>query len=144
MTDLQPDTTKPVRPGEELNLPALNAYLRAQAPEIGELLEILQFPGGYSNLTYCLKTATKDYVLRRPPFGANIKGGHDMGREFRVLSLLQNHYHKIPKPIIFCENHDIIGAPFYIMERISGIILRTTNAPKMNLAPETLRQICAS
>jgi aminoglycoside phosphotransferase (APT) family kinase protein len=111
---------------------------------VGEVLEITQFPGGFSNLTYCLKTSTKEYVLRRPPFGANIKGGHDMGREFRVLFLLQPIYDKIPKPIIFCENEVVMGAPFYIMERIQGVILRAASASKLNISPEILRQISES
>lgn len=144
MDDLPIDTPKSVRPGEELDLNALNEYLQSYASNIDKVLEISQFPGGFSNLTYCLKTENKAYVLRRPPFGANIKGGHDMGREFRVLSFLKGNYHKIPQPIMFCENEDVLGAPFYIMERIEGVILRTTNAPKLNLAPEILRQICES
>lgn len=142
MTELQIDTSKPIRLGEELDVNALNIYLREYAPEVEKVIEISQFPGGFSNLTYCLKTTNREYVLRRPPFGANIKGGHDMGREFRVLSFLQGHYNKTPTPITFCETDDVLGAPFYIMERIQGVILRTTNAPKLNLAPETLRKIC--
>lgn len=101
--DLSIDTAKSVRQGEELDLNLLNDYLREHAPQVEKIVEITQFPGGFSNLTYCLKTATKEYVLRRPPFGANIKGGHDMGREFRVLSLLKKHYDKIPNPIIFVK-----------------------------------------
>jgi aminoglycoside phosphotransferase (APT) family kinase protein len=101
---------------------------------------ITQFPGGFSNLTYCLQTATDEYVLRRPPFGANIKSAHDMGREFKVLSLLKPHYNKIPQPIVYCEDEAVLGAPFYIMQRIKGVILRATNAPKMQLSEATLRE----
>lgn len=135
------DSTQPVRPDEALNLEALQTYLDGQTPYVGRILEIAQFPGGFSNLTYCLKTASKEYVLRRPPFGANIKGGHDMGREFRVLSLLRPHYAKIPQPIVFCEDETVLGAPFYIMERIRGVILRPVNAPGLNLPAEVLRQV---
>lgn len=142
MPELQIDTSRPIRLGEELNVNRLNDYLLANAPEVGKVLEITQFPGGFSNLTYGLKTDNKEYVLRRPPIGANIKGGHDMGREFRVLSLLKGHYNKIPNPIIFCEAESVIGAPFYIMERLQGVILRPSNAQRLNLSPETLRQIC--
>jgi len=98
------DQAKPTRAGEEINIVQLNTYLKEHAAQVGEVIEITQFPGGFSNLTYCLKTAEKEYVLRRPPFGANIKSAHDMGREFRVLSLLKNHYTKVPQPIIFCED----------------------------------------
>ena len=109
---------------------ALNKYLREHAPTIGEVTEITQFPGGYSNLTFCLKSKNAEYILRRPPIGANIKSAHDMGREFTVLSQLKKHYSKVPSPIIYCEDADVIGAPFYIMERLQGVILRATNAPK--------------
>lgn len=133
------DSTTTVKQGEELNVEQLNKYLNEVAPQVGEVVGITQFPGGFSNLTYCLQTATDEYVLRRPPFGANIKSAHDMGREFKVLSLLKPHYDKIPQPIVFCEDEAILGAPFYIMQRIKGVILRATNAPKMQLSAETLR-----
>lgn len=135
------DTPRPVRAGEELDLAALNDYLRQHAPDMGTVLDVRQFSGGFSNLTYALKTADTEYVLRRPPVGANIKGGHDMGREFRVLSLLKGHYDKIPEPVVYCESPDVLGAPFYIMTRISGVILRASMAPTLNLLPERMRQL---
>jgi aminoglycoside phosphotransferase (APT) family kinase protein len=133
------DTATNVRKGEELDLKKLNLYLRAAAPQIGEVMEVTQFAGGFSNLTYCLKTGTKEYVLRRPPFAVNIKSAHDMGREFKVLSLLKKCYGKVPEPVVFCEDTEVMNAPFYIMERLQGTILRATSAPKMQLAPEILR-----
>lgn len=138
---ITPDKPRSVRDGEELDLDRLNEYLREYAPTVGKVLEIKQFPGGFSNLTYWLKTAEKEYVLRRPPFGANIKGGHDMGREFRVLSLLKGHYDKIPEPVVYCETIDVLGAPFYIMTRVAGLILRASMAPTLNLAPDRMRQL---
>ncbi|QMW06452.1 phosphotransferase family protein [Spirosoma foliorum] len=135
------DAPRAVRSGEELDLNLLHEYLRQVAPSVGEIQEVRQFANGFSNLTYWLKTSTQEYVLRRPPFGANIKGGHDMGREFRVLSLLKGHYDKIPEPIVYCESADIIGAPFYIMTRISGIILRAHMAPTLNLDPAWMREL---
>jgi aminoglycoside phosphotransferase (APT) family kinase protein len=136
MSDLQADSTVAIRTGEEFNLTNLNNYLIQHAPHITKVLSITQFPGGFSNLTYCLKTDKEEFVLRRPPFGANIKSAHDMGREFRVLSALKDHYTKIPQPVVYCESKDVIGAPFYIMTRINGVILRAANAPKMNLPTE--------
>jgi aminoglycoside phosphotransferase (APT) family kinase protein len=141
MSEIGIDTTAPIRQGEALDLNLLNTFLQEQAPETGEVISISQFPGGYSNLTYCLHTTEKEYVLRRPPFGANIKSAHDMGREFKVLSLLQPHYHKIPRPIIYCDSPEVIGAPFYIMERINGVILRAASAPKLHLPKAKLRRI---
>ncbi|WP_460912123.1 phosphotransferase family protein [Spirosoma areae] len=135
------DAPRAVRLGEELDLIALNEYLHTHAPDMGHVIEVQQFPGGFSNLTYALKTADTNYVLRRPPVGANIKGGHDMGREFRVLSLLKGHYDKIPDPVVYCESSDVLGAPFYIMKRIAGLILRASMAPRLNLSPERMRQL---
>lgn len=138
---IAPDMPRSVRVGDELDRVRLNAYLHEHVPDMGEVAEIRQFPGGFSNLTYWLKTDHDEYVLRRPPVGANIKGGHDMGREFRVLSLLNGQYNKIPEPIVYCETPDVLGAPFYIMKRVSGIILRATMAPGLELAPERMRQL---
>lgn len=139
MNTLNTDTAVAIRTGEEFDLQQLNIYLKENRPEIGEVLSVTQFPGGFSNLTYCLKTVGKEYVLRRPPFGANIKSAHDMGREFKVLSLLKPVYGKVPTPIVYCETENVLGAPFYIMERIQGLILRAANAPKLGLTPEALR-----
>lgn len=129
---------------EQINLAALNPYLQQYAPQVGEIKTVSRFTGGYSNLTYCLQTTRKEYVLRRPPVGANIKSAHDMGREFRVLSLLKPHYAKVPVPVAYCESPDIIGAPFYVMEKLSGIILRASNAPKMNIPAETFHTLSAA
>ncbi|MEO8171630.1 MAG: phosphotransferase family protein [Sediminibacterium sp.] len=129
---------------DELNLSSLNQYLQQHAPQIGEVKTITRFTGGYSNLTYCLQTENQEFVLRTPPRGANIKSAHDMGREFRVLSLLRPHYSKVPEPLIYCESPGIIGAPFYVMEKMNGIVLRAHNAPKMNIAPETMYSLSVS
>lgn len=128
----------------ELDLRSLNEHLQQHAPQIGEVKSITRFTGGYSNLTYCLQTDNGEFVLRMPPPGANIKSAHDMGREFRVLSLLKPHYAKVPTPIIYCESTEIIGSPFYVMEKLDGIILRAHNAPKMNIPAETMQKLSAS
>ncbi|WP_461127937.1 phosphotransferase family protein [Spirosoma aerophilum] len=138
---ISPDRPQAVRSGEELDLVKLNTFLQARRPDIGTVLDVRQFAGGFSNLTYLLRTGDQELVLRKPPFGANIKGGHDMGREFRVLSLLTAHYTKIPEPVVFCETDDVLGAPFYIMTRISGVILRASMAPTLDLAPDKMRQL---
>jgi aminoglycoside phosphotransferase (APT) family kinase protein len=130
-----------VRHGEELNLEALNTCLKEQRVITGPVIEVMQFPGGYSNLTYLLRTEFNEYILRRPPSGAAIKSAHDMGREFKVLSLLQNNYSKIPAPILYCESPEVIGVPFYIMQRIKGIILRPSNVKDLSLTPEEMRRI---
>ena len=105
MTSLNIDTPTEVRHGEELDLLRLNDFIQSQLSDFEAITEISQFSGGYSNLTYFLKTANKEYVLRRPPFGAkDIKGGHDMGREYKILSAVRaSGYNKIPNPVIFSD-----------------------------------------
>ena len=119
------DQAKAVRKGEQLNENALKDFLVKSLGQKGQL-SIQQFPSGFSNLTYLIEFAEKEYVLRRPPFGANIKSGHDMGREYKILSALDGHYYKAPKPIVFCEDVNILEAPFYLMERVKGTILRAS------------------
>ena len=119
------DKAKAVRKGEQLNENALKDFLVKSLGKKGQL-SIQQFPSGFSNLTYLIEFAEKEYVLRRPPFGANIKSGHDMGREYKILSALDGHYDKAPKPIVFCEDVNILEAPFYLMERVKGTILRAS------------------
>lgn len=143
---MQQDSPTAIRPGEELDKSSLETYLNDTVPDFGQITDIAQFPGGYSNLTYFLKTTDRGYVLRRPPFGAkDIKGGHDMGREFRVLSMLKAAgYHTIPEPVVFCEDESVMGCPFYVMERVPGVILRAHTAPKMTIPAETMRQLSLS
>lgn len=81
------DHPAPIRPGEELNLAKLEAYLRNRFPEETGLFEVRQYPRGHSNLTYSVRLGAKEFVLRRPPFGSKVKSAHDMSREFRVLSM---------------------------------------------------------
>ena len=85
------DKAKDVRKGEGLNEEALKSYLKKVLGEESGELRVQQFPSGFSNLTYLIHFAGTDYVLRRPPFGANIKSGHDMSREFKILTALEGN-----------------------------------------------------
>ncbi len=114
------DGTKPVRKGEELDVAALARFLDVPPEQI----EITQFPGGHSNLTYLVRIGEKELVLRRPPFGNTVKTAHDMGREVRMLTRLRPFYDKAPKVIASTEDESILGAPFYLIERLRGVILR--------------------
>lgn len=113
-----------VRQGEALPQAGLEAYLLAHLPGTQGPLEILQFPSGYSNLTYLLRLGADELVLRRPPFGVQIASAHDMGREVRVLTGLRRVYERVPQTLLYCEDERVIGAPFYVMERIRGVVLR--------------------
>lgn len=145
MSDIRIDGARDVREGEELDREALEAYLASHLEGFSGPLRIRQFPSGHSNLTYFLEAGQGEYVLRRPPFGAKIETAHDMGREFRILSGLYPHYPKLPRPLLHCEDVAVLGAPFYVMERLRGVILRTPQAAeKMGLSPATVRGMCES
>jgi aminoglycoside phosphotransferase (APT) family kinase protein len=118
-----------VRKGEELDLERLGPFLSAHLPELTGVVGVSQFPSGYSNLTYLLVAeletgGRRDLVLRRPPFGSRVRTAHDVGREYRILSGLRAVYPKVPRALAHCEDTSVLGAPFYIMERLEGVILR--------------------
>jgi len=138
------DQSKPVRPGGELDAGKLEAFLRERLPDLAGPLVIEQFPKGYSNLTYLIRAGEREMVLRRPPFGAKIKSAHDMGREYRILSRICSVYPKVPRPLAYCEDESVLGAPFYVMERVSGIILRAKAPAGLELTPSFMEQLSES
>ena len=119
--------TVDVRKGEDFDLEAVELYLREHIEDLpdGEL-EVSQFPSGASNLTYLLEIGDWQGVLRRPPLGPVPPKAHDMGRESGILSSLGAVYPLAPKPYFFCEDESVIGAPFYVMERRTGVVLDET------------------
>ena len=135
------DKAQAVRPGEEIDNPPFLSFLHEKLAEYPGEIEILQFPGGYSNLTYLINKGSSEFVLRKPPLGANIKSAHDMGREHKVLSLLKPVYDKIPSPICFYDKNDLLGAPFYMMERVKGLILRNKVPEGVSMSAEAFRQL---
>ena len=135
------DQASAVRSGESLDLDQLSQYLSEQLPGFDGSLDVQQFPSGFSNLTYLLRMGEQEVVLRRPPFGANIKSAHDMGREFKVLSLLKPIYPYVPTPLLYCEDESVMGAPFYVMERVKGVILRSKPPQGLGLSPNMMGRI---
>ncbi|HEY0376454.1 MAG TPA: phosphotransferase family protein [Pyrinomonadaceae bacterium] len=138
------DKPREVREGEQLDLPKLLAYLRDKLPDIEGEAEVRQYPAGFSNLTYHLRVGGREFVLRRPPHGAKIKTAHDMGREFMILSRLRPVYPKVPRPVLYCEDETILGAPFYLMERVRGVILRARPPEGVELSAQTMRRLSES
>ncbi|MCC7335669.1 MAG: phosphotransferase family protein [Pirellulaceae bacterium] len=139
------DRAGPIRSGEELDLRRLTDYLSAELPGGRGEWQVEQFPRGYSNLTYLLRNGDQEFVLRRPPFGNAVQSAHDMGREFRVLKKLCEVYPAAPRPLLYCASHDVIGAEFYIMERRSGVVLRSDNTPaELKNDPAKVRTLCES
>lgn len=136
------DKSRQVRDGEDLDAVRLEKYLKESIPGLSGGLEISQFPSGFSNLTYMIKVGDTELVLRRPPFGNKVKSAHDMGREYKVLSRLHAVYPPAPKALAYCEDLEVLGAPFYVMERRRGIILRQSLPKDLTLEPPTLRKLC--
>jgi aminoglycoside phosphotransferase (APT) family kinase protein len=142
MTDF---TDKPgtIRPGEELDAAKLDPFLRTYFPGEAQSFSIQQFPSGHSNLTYSVQLGGRHLVLRRPPFGSKVKSAHDMGREFRVLSKLHSVYPPAPEVLLYCDE-SLLGVPFYVMEPISGIILRRDPPLDLGFTPDTAHRLCES
>jgi len=108
-----------------LDLGRLQSHLDAAAPGLvdGPLTGSL-VPGGRSNLTYLLADGARDLVLRRPPLGHVLATAHDMAREYRVMTALAGTPVPVPHTHLLCEDPDVIGAPFYVMERVQGTVYR--------------------
>jgi aminoglycoside phosphotransferase (APT) family kinase protein len=130
-SDLATRDTAPIRPGEELDVARLEKYLRGNLSEsmLGKPLDITpiqvaQFPGGHSNLTYLVRLGSHEFVLRRPPFGQVAPKAHDMPREYRLLAAINPFFPLAPRPYLLCEDPSIVGTAFYLMERSYGLIVR--------------------
>jgi aminoglycoside phosphotransferase (APT) family kinase protein len=133
-----------VRAGEELPVDRLAEYLSRHLSDAGGSVVVEQFPHGYSNLTYLVRMGERELVLRRPPFGNEVATAHDMGREYRILSRLQGIYAAAPRPELYCDDASVIGAPFYVMERRRGLILRKTLPDGMTVSPELARHMACA
>ncbi|MES2794745.1 MAG: phosphotransferase family protein [Bacteroidota bacterium] len=141
MLQIQTNEAVRTRQGEEPNWVNLEKYLKENLVDFQKIVEINQYPGGYSNLTYQVISQTREYVMRRAPLGANIKNAHDMSREYKVLSMLQKQYKAIPKVEMYCDDETIIGAPFYLMEKVEGLILRAKNITNYEFTAEKWKHL---
>lgn len=145
MTEL----TANIRPGHEVDPQTLYPFLVKNLPDLQGAasaadLRLTKFAGGYSNLTYRLELGNYDMVLRRPPFGANIKSGHDMEREYRILSGLKPLYAAVPRPILYSDDLTVMAAPFYLMERANGVIFYENPPAGLDTSPAVMERISTS
>ncbi len=137
--------TASIRPDERFDVARLEAWLRPRLRGARGPLRVEQFPGGHSNLTYCLRFEAPDAppfeaVLRRPPLGPLAPRAHDMGREHRVLSRLSAAFPPAPGVYLFCDDPGVIGAPFYLMERRHGVVVRRDWPEELPDTAEARRQ----
>ncbi len=138
------DEASDLRLENPLPLVSLVEYLRARLPGFEEPVELRQFHSGASNLTLLLRAGGREMVLRMPPPGTKAKTAHDMAREFRVLEMLRPVFSLCPAPILSCEDDSVLGAPFYIMERLRGIILRRDLPPGLDYSPSAAGLLCTN
>jgi len=136
------DIAGPVRPGEALDVLAVDHWLKAIAPDLQGVPQVTQYAGGASNWTYRLEYRNRDLILRRPPAGTRAKSAHDMGREFRVQEALRPVFPYVPQMVGLCQDSSILGAEFYVMERIAGIIPRARFPKGLVLTRQQTRQLC--
>ncbi|TDL76699.1 phosphotransferase family protein [Rhodococcus qingshengii] len=134
--------TIPVRKGEELDLTVLEKFLRSNIENLpNNSLELLQFSAGHSNLTYQIKVGEWEAVLRRPPLGPLAPKAHDMEREFKIISELHPVFSVTPKPILFSEQEEIVGSPFFIMERKNGMVIDASFPEEISVTIELCQQL---
>ncbi len=137
-----------VREEDAFDVARVATWLRERADEgdaggLEGTPEVRQFSGGASNLTYLLRYPSgRDLILRRPPVGAKAKSAHDMRREFTIQSRLKPVFPYVPDMVAFCDDADVIGSDFYVMQRLEGVIVRQDLPEGMQLAPAEARELC--
>src|SRR5215831_16212289 len=108
-----------------LDLDRLHAYLDRERPGlVGGTLAAELITGGRSNLTYLVRDDGQEWVLRRPPLGHVLATAHDMTREYRVITALGPTAVPVPAGVLLCPDPDVLGAPFYLMQRVAGSVFR--------------------
>ena len=137
-----------VRDEDAFDVEAVRAWLAAQGVLLTGEVQVRQFKGGASNLTYSLRTTGagpgQDLILRRPPSGQKAKGAHDMGREFRIQSALEEPFGLVPRMVGLCEDESVIGSTFYVMERLDGLIPRRELPAGADLDEAGVRRLCTN
>ncbi len=135
--------TAPIRPEERFDEAAVADHLRGALPELfgPGPVDFEQFPGGKANLTYLARSGDTEVVLRRPPLGPVAPGAHDMAREYRVLSVLYRSYPPAPRAYHLCEDPGVMGAPFVVMERRVGWVVRSRWPADLDDSPAFRRSV---
>jgi aminoglycoside phosphotransferase (APT) family kinase protein len=130
------------RSAESLNVTAVDAWLKGRVPGLEGAPAVTQYTGGASNWTYRLKYPGRDLVLRRPPAGTRARSAHDMAREYRVQRALKPAYPVVPTMVALCQDPDVIGDDFYVMDRIPGLIPRARMPDGLRLDAKANRALC--
>ena len=123
-----------VRATHQFDTHRLDDYMSGSVADYSGPLTVRQFQGGQSNPTYLLETPGRNYVLRRKPPGQLLKSAHAVDREFRVMSALHDAGFPVPCPITLCNDEDVIGTIFYIMEHVAGRVFLDCRMPDLDPA----------
>lgn len=127
-----------------LDLDTLAGYLNTHRPGMLDgPLDAELVAGGRSNLTYIVRDGTHSWVVRRPPLGHVLATAHDMSREYRVITALGPTSVPVPHTVLLCEDTEVLGAPFYVMEHVPGVPYRTDDQ-LAGLGPDRTRSIALS
>jgi aminoglycoside phosphotransferase (APT) family kinase protein len=129
------DQAGPLRQEDALPVADLAAWLADAIPGLTGTPEVAQYAGGASNRTYLLSFPERELVVRTPPAGRKAASSHDMGREARVMAALQGRF-PVPAVLAECRDEGVIGQPFYVMERVRGVILRGDPPPGLTIGPQ--------
>lgn len=143
-----PGDARPVRAGEQLDWARVSTYLQQHLParrisglDLSRAPLVAQFHGGHSNLTYLLRYDDLELVLRRPPLGPLPPTAHDMAREYRWLDAIHPRFPLAPRAYLLCEDPTVAGAPFYVMERRHGLVVRAEEPPQLADRPAERRRV---
>lgn len=109
-------------------------YLSSHVESFSGPLSVRQFKGGQSNPTYLLEAGSGRYVLRRKPPGKLLKSAHAVDREFRIISALYATGFPVPRPLVLCEDDEVIGTTFFVMEFVEGRIFWDLDLPGLEPA----------
>lgn len=135
--------TRQVRDHEQLDWSSLDAWLKQHIKGLQGTPDISQYPAGNSNLTYCLSYPGNDLVVRRPPFSSKVKSAHSMSREFRIMKDLKPVFPAVPEVLVYSDDERIIGAEFYVMRRVAGLVAgRNAIPPEWGFGAADNRQLC--
>ena len=136
------DQPRDVRDEDAFDIQAVDAWLKQAVPGLHGEPRLAQFSRGASNLTYRLSYPGRDLILRRPPPGTKARSAHNMVREHDIQKALAPVFSKVPEMLALCTDESIIGCDFYVMESVSGIILRKNLPAGLSLDPARVEALC--
>lgn len=138
------DTAKAVRQGEELPVQAVDTWLKQTLDDLHGDPQVTQYSGGASNWTYCLDYPERSLILRRPPKGTKAKGAHDMSREYNIQKAIKPVFPPVPDMLALCTDSSVLGADFYVMEKLRGIIPRRNMPRGLTLSTQQTQTLCTN